>query len=1491
MRKELYNQKKINFLSNSRNGNLSIPLQNIAITLLFAFFLGYSAQAQSPTTNSPDPTENPADVVSIFSDSYTNVPVANFDPNWGQSGHTQVNTTFDPTGTGTNFALAYPNFNYQGTEIGSNLDLSGMDFLHIDIWVAAGTNRMVKVSPINNGTGAGEVLVEVPLTPGSWNSVALPKSAFTGMTWNSVFQLKFDGQFNADGSANTTPYDVYLDNIYFSQAAATTAPVTNAPDPTENPADVVSIFSDSYTNVPVANFDPNWGQSGHTQVNTTFDPTGTGTNFALAYPNFNYQGTEIGSNLDLSGMDFLHIDIWVAAGTNRMVKVSPINNGTGAGEVLVEVPLTPGSWNSVALPKSAFTGMTWNSVFQLKFDGQFNADGSANTTPYDVYLDNIYFSQNSGGGTEPPVPVGFVASDNIGGTPVGPGEVFLACGPNNVGGDIVYRLFFELSSAGVTDPITEANEYVFGSTGGDGGGFGPFGFVISGLDPGVEYTFWLYQYDTLLDLFSDGAAVATQVSGAGGGGGNEPLTAAPDPTEDPADVISMYSNVYTNVPVDTWLTPWSSAQLADIQIQGNDTKLYTNLDFAGIETVTSPIDASGMDFFHIDVWSPNATTFRVKLVDLGGAPTEGEIAFNIAQGEWVSLEIPLDDFANPALVTNPNNLLTVRNSIQQLIISGLPVGAVTAYLDNVYFSQAGGGNEPLTAAPDPTEDPADVISMYSNVYTNVPVDTWLTPWSSAQLADIQIQGNDTKLYTNLDFAGIETVTSPIDASGMDFFHIDVWSPNATTFRVKLVDLGGAPTEGEIAFNIAQGEWVSLEIPLDDFANPALVTNPNNLLTVRNSIQQLIISGLPVGAVTAYLDNVYFSQAGGGCTSSVFDATGLPADIDPGNTSTPDCITEPNLYTVSVSDSGIIGDGAELEDVTINITHTFSGDLEISLISPSGTELLMWDNVGGSGENFTNTQFQDGGIPSAGSTAPHTAIYVPVGGAFAATFNGEDINGEWQLKICDTAGGDTGTLDTFSITFCTETPSNNWECADATPLICGDIVAGTSTGASNSGGNASPDVFFSYTGNGDGEIVTISLCDGGTTYDSILRVFESCDDLSVGAEIAVNDDFCGLQSELTFESDGVSTYIIMVEGFGASEGEFSLAITCELLPPPPACGGVFTDTGGVDGDYSNNEDVVWTIEPDNVDDFVTVIFSEFDVESNWDALYVFDGPDTSSPLISSGNPPTNSGFPAGGWYGTNIPGPFASTHPSGALTFQFLSDGSVTRPGWVADVVCAPVPPPNDLIENAISVTDETQPYTDPEVRLQFATNELLNPDGCAIAGTPGVWYSFTAEIDGTAEASITDPSGTSFVIFYEAPSEDVGDETDLSFSPEPDNQCGPSTASNITTVAGQSYYIFVLNNGGPSDVVIDISGSLLSTIDNTIEGFTFYPNPSMDVLNLSSSTSIDSVELYNMLGQRVISLEIGATASQVDVSNLATGTYIMKVTAEGQTASYQVIKK
>ena len=187
-----------------------------------------------------------------------------------------------------------------------------------------------------------------------------------------------------------------------------------------------------------------------------------------------------------------------------------------------------------------------------------------------------------------------------------------------------------------------------------------------------------------------------------------------------------------------------------------------------------------------------------------------------------------------------------------MILSGLPVGEGTLYIDNVYFSNANCPVLAMPAAPTPDCDPADVISMFSDAYDDVIVDTWLTPWSSATGGDIVlIDGNEARLYENVDFLGIETVSNQIDASGMTDFHIDVWTPNMTTFRVKLVNFGpGGNTESEIAFTPVLDGWNTYVIPMADFTG----------LTGTSNIAQLILSGLPVGEGTLYIDNVYFSNA-------------------------------------------------------------------------------------------------------------------------------------------------------------------------------------------------------------------------------------------------------------------------------------------------------------------------------------------------------------------------------------------------------------------------------------------------------------------------------------------------------------------------------------------------------------------------------------------------------------------------------------------------------
>lgn len=105
------------------------------------------------------------------------------------------------------------------------------------------------------------------------------------------------------------------------------------------------------------------------------------------------------------------------------------------------------------------------------------------------------------------------------------------------------------------------------------------------------------------------------------------------------------------------------------------------------------------------------------------------------------------------------------------------------------------------------------------------------------------------------------------------------------------------------------------------------------------------------------------------------------------------------------------------NVTVNIEHPNVGELDILLISPSGTAIFLSDNRGGSGDNFTQTTFDD----SAGtSIVSITAAGAPFTGRFRpeqplSTFNGNEDAGLWSLQVIDTQNNDfTGTLVSFQV---------------------------------------------------------------------------------------------------------------------------------------------------------------------------------------------------------------------------------------------------------------------------------------------------------------------------------------------------------------------------------------------------------------------------------------------------------------------------------------------
>lgn len=114
--------------------------------------------------------------------------------------------------------------------------------------------------------------------------------------------------------------------------------------------------------------------------------------------------------------------------------------------------------------------------------------------------------------------------------------------------------------------------------------------------------------------------------------------------------------------------------------------------------------------------------------------------------------------------------------------------------------------------------------------------------------------------------------------------------------------------------------------------------------------------------------------------------------------------------IATSDISIPVSSAIVRDINvrINLTHTRVSDLGITLIAPDGTEVLLASRVGGNGDNFTNTVFDDSATNSINSgTAPFTGVFRPA--QPLASFNGLLLEGTWTLKIQDFVVPDSGEL--------------------------------------------------------------------------------------------------------------------------------------------------------------------------------------------------------------------------------------------------------------------------------------------------------------------------------------------------------------------------------------------------------------------------------------------------------------------------------------------------
>lgn len=153
----------------------------------------------NPTVLAPNPTEAEENVISIYSDAYTDITGVNLDPDWGQATVTQEVDIL------TEKALKMSTLNYQGIDWADNpQDVSGKTKLHVDIYCSSVTD--INLSVIGGGA---ENPVTLATEAGVWKSFDILLTEYISPDLSQVIQVKFD-----DAATATSP-TIFVDNIYF----------------------------------------------------------------------------------------------------------------------------------------------------------------------------------------------------------------------------------------------------------------------------------------------------------------------------------------------------------------------------------------------------------------------------------------------------------------------------------------------------------------------------------------------------------------------------------------------------------------------------------------------------------------------------------------------------------------------------------------------------------------------------------------------------------------------------------------------------------------------------------------------------------------------------------------------------------------------------------------------------------------------------------------------------------------------------------------------------------------------------------------------------------------------------------------------------------------------------------------------------------------------------------------------------------------------------
>ena len=183
---------------------------------------------------------------------------------------------------------------------------------------------------------------------------------------------------------------------------------------------------------------------------------------------------------------------------------------------------------------------------------------------------------------------------------------------------------------------------------------------------------------------------------------------------------------------------------------------------------------------------------------------------------------------------------------------------------------------------------------------------------------------------------------------------------------------------------------------------------------------------------------------------------------------------------------------------------------------------------------------------------------------------------------------------------------------------------------------------------------------------------------------------------------------------------------------------------------------------------------------------------------------------------------------------------------------------------------------------EFATTSFQTPTCNEVENRQDVWFAFYTG-DNTTIDFITQV-GFSMQIWENGYC--YGEETNPVAG-----GCGSALLEDIPVIPNTSYLVQVWNDDGGRMASgwfeILVQDGFLSTPEYEFDNISIYPNPAQNTLHIKSSLPIDTIQVFNLLGQQVLK----SKATTLDVSNLTQGVYLVKVVSNRREVTYKIVKQ